>query len=203
MSSLNPQNNQAGSYFDDWAEHKDDLVWRRFWALWELRRKWNWANWFYQRVDRTGDEVVETKCWTITPGPGYMKLCLWIALLRSVHEGITHNLDSYDTLQGDRMHPNQVLPPLPEIIQDFPAIPGSPFRDFRNAIFHCQWSPTLSKFKLDDSTTKRIEELHQEIGDWLTSQFRISYKEFDSKYRVPPYVVYDPNGDEWMPELFF
>lgn len=203
MNVTQSQDHSNGFFANDWKKHKDDLVWRRFWALWELKRKWKWADWFYQRVDRADDEVVETKCWSITPGPGYMKLCLWIALLRSVHEGITENLDSYDLPKKNRVHPSKVLPPVPEKIKNFPVIKGSPVRDFRNAIFHCQWSPTLAKFKLDSVTTKKIEELHNEIGNWLNSQFRNSYEEFNQKYGVPPYLIYDQDGNEWMPDNFY
>ena len=203
MNPLNLQNRSEGNFEDNWKKHKDDIIWRRFWALWELRRKWKWADWFYERVDRARDDVVEAECWSLTPGPGYMKLCLWIALLRSVHEGITQNLDSYDTPQKDKIEPAQVLPRIPSEIKNFPVIKGSPFRDFRNAIFHCQWSPTLAKFKLDKVTTERIEELHKNIGEWLNLEFKFSYREFDEKYKVPAYLVYDSDGNEWMPESFY
>ncbi len=116
-------------------------------------------------MDRAGNDVVEAKCWSLTPGPGYMKLCLWIALLRSVYEGITENLESYDTLQKDKIKPDKVLPPIPTEIGEFPAIKGNPIRDFRNVIFHCQWSSTLAKFKLDEVTTGKIEGLHKKIGE--------------------------------------
>jgi len=203
MNSSNLQIKSESNFEDDWEKHKDDIIWRRFWALWELRRKWKWADWFYQRVDRAGNDVVEAKCWSLTPGPGYMKLCLWIALLRSVHEGITENLDSYDTLQKDKIKPDKVLPPIPTEIRKFPAIEGSPIRDFRNVIFHCQWSPTLVKFKLDEETTGKIEGLHKKIGKWLNLEFKICYREFDKKYKVPPYLVYDSDGNEVMPECFY
>ena len=198
---MNPSNLQikSGSNFeDDWEKHKDDIIWRRFWALWELRRKWKWADWFYERVDRAGNDVVEAKCWSLTPGPGYMKLCLWIALLRSVHEGITEKLD----LKG-KIKPDEILPPIPTEIKEFPAIKDSPIRDFRNVIFHCQWSPTLAKFKLDEVTTGKIEGLHKKIGKWLNLEFKICYREFDKKYKVPPYLVYDSDGNEVMPECFY
>lgn len=52
----------SGNFSDDWNVHKNDLtVWRRFWALWELRRKWKWADWFYQQLDRLNGQVLETK----------------------------------------------------------------------------------------------------------------------------------------------
>ena len=194
---------ESPSFSDDWQLHKSDLTWRRFWALWELRRKWKWADWFYERVDRTGDGIVETKCWSLTPGPGYMKLCLWIALLRSVHDGITENLDPYDTPPEDRIKPAKVLPPIPSGIREFPAIKGSPFPNFRNAIFHCQWSPTLAKFDLDDSTTRRIEKLHRQIGDWLNTEFRSAFETFKKEYNTPPYWVFGPDGRELMPETFY
>lgn len=194
----------ASSYADDWETHKHDLiVWRRFWALWELRRKWNWADWLYKQLDRVNGEVVEPKAWSLLPGPGYMKLCLWIALLKSVHEGITENLDSFETPPRERVNVSRVLPPVPESIATFPSVKGSPFRDFRNAIFHCQWSPTLAKFDLDESTTRQIERLHKEIGDWLNKKFRSAFVAFEKKYNPPPYWVFDSNGKEFMPETFF
>jgi hypothetical protein len=132
-----------------------------------------------------------------------MILCLWIALLRSVHEGITENLDSFDTPKEKRIHSTSVLPSIPKSIEQFPSIPGSPFRDFRNAIFHCQWSPTLSKFELDGKTVDEVENLHKEIGAWLNKEFRHSFLEFEKKYSPPPYWVYDPEGNEFMPECFY
>ena len=195
---------KSPSFSDDWEVHKDDLtVWRRFWALWELRRKWKWADWFYKRVDHAGDNVVETKCWSLTPGPGYMKLCLWTALLRSVHEGITEKLDSFETPKSERVHVSKVFPPVPKNIKNFPAIKGSPFRDFRNAIFHCQWAPTLAKFDLDDRTTRQIENLHREIGDWLNTEFELAFETFKQKYDTPPYWVFGPDGRELGPETFY
>lgn len=192
------------AFYEDWDKYKDDhTVWRRFWALWELRRKWNWADWFYQKLDRANGEVVETEAWSITPGQGYMKLCLWIALLRSVHEGITKSLDPFNVPRSDIVHPKKVLPAIPLSIEHFPAIPGSPFRDFRNAIFHCQWSPTLAKFKLDQNLTKKVDQLHKDIGDWLTTEFQNAYKIFDEKYGVPTDLIYDKAGNEWMPESFY
>ena len=56
------------SFADDWKLHKDDFtLWRRFWALWELRRKWNWADWFYQKLDRANGQIVETESWVSGP----------------------------------------------------------------------------------------------------------------------------------------
>jgi len=99
---------KRGTYLDPWESHKDDfLVWRRFWALWELRRKWKWADWFYRQLDRItiGDkkEIVAPIDWSLFPGENYMKLCLWIAILKSVHEGLTEGLDSFDIPQRKRM----------------------------------------------------------------------------------------------------
>ena len=192
-----------GHFNDYWNMHKNDPIWRRFWALWELRRKCKWAEWFYQQVDRCDGEVVETECWSLKPGPGYMKLCLWIALLRSVHEGITKNLDEYNTPKKDKVSPSKILPPIPTKIKRFPTIKIGPVIDFRNAIFHCQWSPTVAKFNLTTIITNKIEELHKEIGIWLNAQFREAYEEFEQKYTVPPYSVYDSKGNEWMPDSFY
>jgi hypothetical protein len=192
------------SFSDDWDVHKNDLtVWRRFWALCELRRKWNWANWFYQQLDRLDEGVIETKAWGLFSGPGYMKLCLWIALLRSVHEGITENLDSFETPKSQRIPIPKVLPPVPQSISTFPAVKGRPFRDFRNSIFHCQWSPTLAKFDLDENTTRQLENLHAQIGDWLNTEFRTAFEAFKQKYNTPPYWVLAPDGREFMPKTFY
>ncbi len=192
------------SFSDEWGAHERDLtVWRRFWALWELRRKWKWADWCYKQVDRTDGEVVEPKAWTLFPGPGYMKLCLWIALLRSVHEGMTENLDSFETAKSKKVHVSKVLPLIPQSIATFPAVKGSPFRDFRNAIFHCQWAPTLAKFDLDEQTTRQIEDLHRQIGDWLNTEFRRAFEAFKAKYNTSPYWVFGPDGRELMPETFY
>ncbi len=194
-------------YLNDWEKYKDDLkVWRRFWALWELRRKWKWADSFYQeahRIEENTEDIVEPKCWTLFPGPGYMRLCLWIALLKSVHEGITVGLDSYDTPDSEKVDISEVLPRVPKNITKFPYIKLSGFKDFRNAIFHCQWSPTLSKFKLDSDTTNEIESLHKKIGEWLDKEFKNSYNEFKQKYDVPDTWVFTPDGKEFMPETFY
>ena len=192
------------SFADDWELHKHDLtLWRRFWALWELRRKWNWADWFYQKLDRANGQIVETESWSLWPGPGYMKLCLWIAFLRSVHEGLTEKLEPFGTPKNQRVSVSQVLPPIPQNIGTFPEIKGNPFRDFRNAIFHCQWAPTLAKFKLDETTTRKIETLHREIGDWLNKEFRSCFSEFKKKYATPPNWIYDSQGNELFPEGFY
>lgn len=194
----------SGSFLDDWVMHKDDLtVWRRFWALWELRRKWNWANWFYDQLDRTSGGVVEPKAWSLLPGPGYMKLCLWIALLKSVHEGMIENLDSFETPKGQKVKVSSVLPPIPDSISKFPAMKGSPFRDFRNALFHCQWAPILAKFELDEDTTREIESLHKNIGEWLNTEFRSAFETFKEKYNPPQDWVFLRDGREFMPELFY
>jgi hypothetical protein len=184
----------SGSYSDDWKTHKDDFtVWRRFWALWELRRKWNWADWFYSQIDRNSSGVVESKAWSLFPGPGYVKLCLWIALLKSVHEGMTENLDSFETPKNQKVDVSNVLPPIPCSISKFPALKGSLFRDFRNAVFHCQWAPTLAKFDLDEKTTMDIESLHKNIGEWLNTEFRSTFAAFRTEYNPPQNWPFDEN----------
>lgn len=186
------------SFGDDWHVHKTDLtVWRRFWALCELRRKWKWADWFFQQADRVDGHIVEPEAFGWSADALYMKLCMWIALLRSVHEGITETLDAANTPAVDRVPVAQVLPAVPPQIQVFPAIPGSPFRDFRNAIFHCQWSPTLAKFRLDEPTTKALEALHKDIGDWLEAEFRAVYPSFKRAYNAPDHWPVEPDGSEW------
>ena len=195
----------VGRYADNWADHKDDFeVWRRFWALWELRRKWKWADWFFNKIGRTSEgKLLGTANWALLSGEEYMILCLWIALLRTVHEGITDGLDPLETPKSERTEITKVLPKVPENIRKFPSIPGTPFRDFRNAIFHCQWTPLLSKFDLDQPTVSEIESLHKDIGDWLNREFQTTYWEFIMKYRTPPDWLYYPDGTEVMPWAFF
>ncbi len=185
-------------FHDDWHVNKIDLVvWRRFWALCELRRKWKWADAFYQQADRVDGHIVEPETFGISFDILYMKLCMWIALLRSVHEGITEKLDDFNTPAADRVPVSQVLPAVPPQIRTFPAIAGSPFRDFRNAIFHCQWSPTLAKFKLDEPTTKALETLHKDIGDWLEAELQAVYPMFKAAYNAPDHWPFEPGGFAW------
>src|SRR5208283_4770804 len=98
---------------------------------------------------------------------------------------------------------SNVLPTVPPQIQAFPAIRGSPFRDFRNAIFHCQWSPTLTRFDLDEATTQAVERLHKDIGDWLETEFRAVYASFKTKYNAPDNWVFASDGTEVLPECFY
>lgn len=190
------------SYLDTWEENKDDLiVWRKFWALWELRRKWKWANWFYNQLDRAGNEVVAPSCWSLTPGEGYMKLCLWIAFLRSVQEGLTIGLDSYDTPNSDKIKITSVFTSVPKEFSNFPV--NVPFKNFRNSIFHCQWSPTISKFELDQPTINEVDELHNKVGQWIDKEFWDTFIFFKQKYNAPDYWITDVDGNEWMPETFY
>ena len=124
---MEDQEKFRGSFTDEWKLHKDDLLWRKFWALWEIRRKWNWTNWFYQKLDRTNEEVVAPKCWSLFGGENFMKLCLWISLLRSLHEGLTENLDSFDIPSKEKIHPSELFKDLPESIKNFPLYDISKF----------------------------------------------------------------------------
>ena len=200
---MNNTGKHRGSFLDDWELHKHDLVWRKFWALWELKRKWNWTNWYYLRIDKDENEIVAPEHWSLNGGVNYMQLCIWISFLRSLHEGLTDNLDSYDTPKQDRIHPSLVFDNLPKNITSFPAIKGSPFRDFRNGVFHCQWSPTFSKFKLDQKTVNKLEILHLNIGKWVNTEFRKCFIEFKKHYTTPTLWIYTKAGEEFMPETFF
>ena len=133
---MNTEKNYLGFFSDDWATHKDDPLWCKFWALWEIRRKWNWTNWYYTKIDKVEKEIVAPEHWSLFGGENFMKLCLWISFLRSIHEGLTENLDSFDTPKQNCIHPSIIFNNLPDDIKDFPAIKGSPFRYFRNAVFH-------------------------------------------------------------------
>jgi hypothetical protein len=123
--------------------------------------------------------------------PGFMFVSLWIALLKSVHEGITESLDPIDTQKNQRVDVVKVLPFVPSRIRVFPAIKGTPFRDFRNVTFHCQGTPYLAKFKLGNRTCRELEMLHRQIGDWLEKEFQGAHKEFAKKYDVPKNSLLD------------
>jgi len=182
--------NKKGNYFDDWDSHKNDLhVWRKFWALCELRRKWEWADWFYKQLDRTDGEIVAPIYWTIAGGTQYMKLCLWIAFLKSVHEGLTEGLNSYDTPKSKRVDISEVFPNVPKDIRDFPE--RKKFKHFRNAVFHCQWHPMIEKFKLSQEIVNKIEELHKKLGKWLKDEFEKCRDEFKKYYSTPKYWIFD------------
>jgi hypothetical protein len=198
---MNNNSEIRGSCYDDWKIHKDDFLWRKFWALWEIKRKWNWANWFYQSIDKVDNEIVAPECWSLFGGEGFMKLCFWIAALYSLHEGITKTLDPIDTKER-KIDPQTVFQNIPKEIIDFPAFKGSPFKNFRNAIYHCQWSPILPELKLDQTTTNKLDELHHKIGEWVNIEFSNCYKEFCKYYSTPLGWIYTDGGKEFMPECF-
>ncbi len=199
---MNIDSELKGKYCDDWEIHKDDFLWREFWALWEIKRKWNWVNWFHQRIDKVDKEIVAPKCWSLFGGEGFMKLCFWIAGLYSLHEGITKTLDPINIPKENKIDPKTVFRNIPTEIIDFPAFQGSPFKDFRNAIYHCQWTPTLPQLKLDQQTTNQLNDLHQKIGEWVNVEFKKCYKEFEKYYSTPPFWIYTIDGEEFMPECF-
>ena len=183
-----------GKATDEWELHESDYpVWRRFWALAELRRKWKWANSFFLELDRVDGEVVEPEAWGIPTGISYMKLCMWIALLRSVHEGMTKGLNSHRLPAHQCVSVADVLPTVPPTIQDFPSQKLDPFPEFRNVVFHCQWTPCLEEFKLDEPTTRSLEKLHEAIGNWLEEQYRLTFEAFKKKYETPRYWFFGPD----------
>ena len=178
------------SFSDDWELHKSDLtVWRKFWALWELRQKWRWADWFYKHLDRVDDRIVESEAWGIGGGSKYMNLCLWTGLLRSVQEGITQGLDAFDTPKNEKVSIEKVLGPIPENLKLFPQTLVEAFKGFRNAVFHCQWIPDSTKLKIDQTTTRQLEILHNDLGKWINEQFESAYEVFKTKYSSPTFWV--------------
>jgi hypothetical protein len=80
-------------------------------------------------------------------------------------------------------------------------------------VAHCEISGTpsfivnghlsLAKFELDEDATRQIDNLHKNIGAWLDTEFRSAYKVFEQKYNAPPFWVYGPDGQEFMPETFY
>ena len=102
-----------------------------------------------------------------------------------------------------KIDPKTVFKNISQEIIDFPAFKGSPFKDFRNAIYHCQWTPNLPQLKLDQSTTNQLDDLHQKIGDWVNIEFKKCYQEFEKYYSTPPVWIYTNDGEEFMPECFW
>jgi hypothetical protein len=183
------------SFRDDWEAHiADRAVWVRFWALWELRRKWKWADSFYQQVDRVsamgGSAIVEPEAWGTSSDLSYLKLCMWISLLRSVHEGLTLRLDAYDTPSDRQIQVAEVFSDVPEGIREFPSLP---YRAFRNVVFHCQWHPGSSKLRLGSRAMNDLERFHNELGRWLEEAHVAVYPEFKTKYNAPDFYFYSPD----------
>jgi hypothetical protein len=179
-------------YSDPWEAHKDDwAVWRRFWALIELRRKWKWADTCLQKVDRCDGDIVEPTAWGFSESESYMQLCLWIAMLRSVHEGLTQTLDPLRTPATERVAVAAVFPDVPATIKTFPQTKSA--KDFRDVVFHCQWKHVDPRLNLDNPVTQQLETLHAEIGQWLATSLRSTYELFIVNYETPEYWLLSPD----------
>ncbi len=105
------------------------------------------------------------------------------------------NLDSFETPKGQKVAVSEVLPPGSHSIESFPAVKGTPFRDFRTAVFHCECAPTLARFRLDDDTTRRTEDLHRQIEDWINAEFRSAFEAFERKYNPAPCCFFGPMAE--------
>ena len=116
----NPNKSHYKLYSDNWKRHKSDTkVWKRFWALVEIKRKWNWANWFFIELDRVNNEIVAPSDYTYYNSEKYMLLCLWISLLKSVHEGLTEKLDIDGKKEEQTERALEVCRDVPEKIRKF------------------------------------------------------------------------------------
>lgn len=182
----NPNKSQYKLYSDDWEKHKSDIkVWKRFWALVEIKRKWNWANWFYIKLDRVNNEIVAPSDYTYYNSEKYMFLCLWISLLRSVHEGLTEKLDRDGKKEEQTKRVLKVFPDVKENVKNFPFLKIQKFRDFRNVVFHCSWHYRVSSLEMKQNQVNTLDELHTNIGLWLNYKFKSCFREFVKKYNAP------------------
>lgn len=178
--------NQDKLYSDDWKKHKSDIkVWKRFWALVEIKRKWNWANWFYIELDRVNNEIVAPSDYTYYNSEKYMLLCLWISLLKSVHEGLTEKLDIDGKKEEQTERVLEVFRDVPEKIRKFSLFKREDFRNFRNVVFHCSWHYRVSSYEMKQNQVNKLDELHTNIGLWLNDKFKSCFREFVKKYNVP------------------
>jgi len=125
-----------------------------------------------------------------------MNLCLSIALLRSVHEGITQNLDPFQTPSKDKVAVTAVFPDVPANVKAFPEMKSA--KDFRDVVFHCQWTPRDARLDVDEAVTKTLEALHTGIGQWLDTAFRSTHAAFTAKYDSPQYWVLSPDNPDWF-----
>jgi hypothetical protein len=181
----NPNKCQYKLYSDDWEKHKSDIeVWKRFWALVEIKRKWNWANWFYI-LDRENNKIVAPSNYTYYSSKEYMLLCLWISLLRSIHEGLTEKLDKHNNKEEQTKRVLEVFPDVPESIKNFPLLKIQKFKYFRNAVFHCSWYYRFSNLETKQNQVNKLDELHKNIGLWLDDKFKSCFREFVKKYNAP------------------
>lgn len=178
-----PNKSQYKLYSDDWEKHKPDIkVWKRFWALVEIKRKWNWANWFYVKLDRHNSEIVAPSNYAYYSSKEYMFLCLWISLLRSVHEGLTEKLDRHNRKEEQTKRVLEVFYDVPENIKKFSL---SKFKYYRNAVFHCEWYYRFPDLEMEQNQLNKIDELHKTIGLWLDDKFKTCFQEFVKKYNAP------------------
>jgi len=182
----NPNKSQYKLYSDDWEKHKSDIkVWKRFWALVEIKRKWNWANWFYIKLDRVNNEIVAPSDYTYYNSEKYIFLCLWISLLRSVHEGLTEKLDIDGKKEAQTKRVLEVFHDVPENIKKFSLFKREDFQYFRNVVFHCSWYYRVSNLEMNQNRVNKLDELHTNIGLWLDDKFKSCFREFVKKYKAP------------------
>lgn len=174
------------TFSDEWELHKHDKVWRKFWALWEFRRKWNWANDSYIKLDRVEEEIVAPEYWSqLHGGYGFMHLSLWIALLNSIYEGITEGLDDYATSKHKKVPINKIIDNIPKDLIELPTNLKKSFKNYRNAVFHCQWVADSKKLFLDQDETNELSKFHNNVGDWIDTEFKKTIPEFRRKYKTP------------------
>lgn len=182
----NSNKSQYRLYSDNWKRHKSDTkVWKRFWALVEIKRKWNWANTSYIKLDRVSGEIVTPSDYTYYNSEKYMFLCLWISLLRSVHEGLTEKLDYDGKREEQTKRVLEVFYDVPEDIRNFSVFKRKDFRNFRNVVFHCSWFYRVPNLEMEQNQVNALDELHKNIGLWLDEKFKACFQEFVKKYNAP------------------
>ncbi|MBT4332038.1 MAG: hypothetical protein HOD64_02075 [Candidatus Cloacimonetes bacterium] len=183
---------RSPSFADDWEKHKGDYqIWRKFWALWELRKVWTWADSYYKSLDRTDNEIVAPEWWSReSGGKEFLNLCLWLSFLQSVLEGIEKGLNDFDSKKEKTdVDIREVLGPIPDFLSNVHVNVKSSLRIFRNAVFHCQWTPNTVKLNLNQETTNEIDILHNKLGKWIKEYFNQVAQEFRMQYNTPNYWI--------------
>ncbi len=126
--------------------------------LMSIHRHWLWAD----KMQRTfyaclPPNLAEEGAKEIFISDWGMCMCLWYGLLFAVCEGLRAGRFTVPTVQAD----------IDGIYGDLKL--------FRNAVFHVQpryWSAKLFKIMQDQSSARKIKDIHDAIGSWLLTQLQ-------------------------------